>query len=124
MSERLRTTIASLLGRLRAARRWTLRELADRSGLSIPYLSELERGRKVPTLEAMERLATAFEMTLAELLQALARSLNEAGGARGVCDFERGLTPEDRAELEQFAAYLRWRRAQRERGNSGRTDEP
>src|SRR5271154_4449480 len=46
----------------------TLAEVADQSGLSIPYVSNLERGRGNPTLEALGALARALDIPLASLL--------------------------------------------------------
>jgi transcriptional regulator with XRE-family HTH domain len=67
------STIDSPLGgRVRARRQrrgWTLRDLADNTGLSVPYLSDIERGNVVnPTLETLTTLAAALEASVAELL--------------------------------------------------------
>ncbi|MDW8059611.1 MAG: helix-turn-helix transcriptional regulator [Thermomicrobium sp.] len=110
MSDRLRETIAGFLARARAQRGWTLRQLAERSGLSVAYVSELEHGRKLPTLEALEQLARAYELPLAEFLRALADSLDGSPLPRPSCADFADLDAEERAELERFAAYLRWRR--------------
>ncbi len=123
MSERLRTTIAKLLTQIRAERGWSLRELAERSGLSIAYLSELERGRKLPTLEVLDRLAVAFGMTVAEFFGTLARQLGGVETASEGCGLWRGLETKDRQELARYADYLRWRRARLSRRSSGSSDE-
>ncbi len=123
MSERLRTTIAEILTRFRVERHWSLRELAERSGLSIAYLSELERGRKLPTLEVLDRLAAAFGMTTAEFFGALAGQLARQESVSEGCNLWRGLEAEDRQELLRYADYLRWRRARSGRGSSGSSNE-
>ena len=46
----------------------TLADVAEQSGLSLPYVSNLERGRGNPTLEALRALARALLMPLAGLL--------------------------------------------------------
>ncbi|MHB8290511.1 MAG: helix-turn-helix domain-containing protein [Acidimicrobiales bacterium] len=46
----------------------TLAEVAEQSGLSLPYVSNLERGRGNPTLEALGALARALDIPLAGLL--------------------------------------------------------
>lgn len=46
----------------------TLAEVAEQSGLSLPYVSNLERGRGNPTLEALESLAQALDLPLASLV--------------------------------------------------------
>jgi len=104
-------TIAELLTDLRAQRGWPLRELAQRSGLSIAYLSELERGRKLPTLEALDQLAAAFDFTLAAFLRLLADRLEgPATDVRHDVQFQ-DLEPAERSELACYAEYLRWRRS-------------
>jgi transcriptional regulator with XRE-family HTH domain len=46
----------------------TLAEVAEQSGLSLPYVSNLERGRGNPTLEALGALARALDIPLSSLL--------------------------------------------------------
>lgn len=56
--------------RLRARRHrlgLTLAEVAERSGLSLPYVSNLERDRGNPTIDALQAIASALETTLSEL---------------------------------------------------------
>jgi len=60
----------SLGERLRARRHrlgLTLAEVADRADLSLPYISNLERDRGNPTMDALQAIARALETTLAEL---------------------------------------------------------
>ena len=47
----------------------TLAEVAEQSGLSLPYVSNLERGRGNPTLEALGALTRALDIPLASLLE-------------------------------------------------------
>jgi transcriptional regulator with XRE-family HTH domain len=57
--------------RLRARRvelGWTLAEVAGKSGLSLPYVSNLERGRGNPTLDALTALARALDIPLSLLV--------------------------------------------------------
>lgn len=44
----------------RAERAWTLQQLAEKTGLSVSYLSEIEQGKKRPSLKAARRLAEAL----------------------------------------------------------------
>lgn len=46
----------------------TLAEVAEKAGLSLPYVSNLERGRGNPTLEALGALARALDIALASLV--------------------------------------------------------
>src|SRR4051795_10806031 len=47
----------------------SLRDLADRSGVSAPMLSQVERGETSPTLAVAERIAAGLELTLSQLLR-------------------------------------------------------
>lgn len=65
------TTMKSLGDRLRARRREldrTIAQVAEAAGLSLPYVSNLERGHGNPTLEALQALAAALEVSVGDLL--------------------------------------------------------
>jgi XRE family transcriptional regulator, regulator of sulfur utilization len=47
----------------------SLRDLAERSGVSAPMLSQVERGETSPTLAIAERIAGGFDLTLSQLLR-------------------------------------------------------
>jgi transcriptional regulator with XRE-family HTH domain len=47
----------------------SLRDLADRSGVSAPMLSQVERGETSPTLAVAERIAGGLELSLSQLLR-------------------------------------------------------
>ncbi len=63
-----RHAIGSVLRRIRAERGATLRELSERSMVSIPYLSEIERGRKEASSEILAALCRVLDVTEGELL--------------------------------------------------------
>lgn len=42
----------------------TLRDVADLTGLSVSYLSDIERGRTIPTIETLETVFKACGATL------------------------------------------------------------
>jgi XRE family transcriptional regulator, regulator of sulfur utilization len=54
---------------LREAMGFSLRDLADRSGVSAPMLSQVERGETSPTLAVAARIAAGLELTLSQLLR-------------------------------------------------------
>jgi len=54
---------------LRTARHWSLESLANASGVSRSMLSQIERDQANPTLAVTLRIAAAFKMSLADLLQ-------------------------------------------------------
>jgi len=64
----LRYAIGSALRRIRLDRELTLRDVADSARISMPYLSEIERGRKEPSSEILEVICRALGMTLVDLL--------------------------------------------------------
>jgi XRE family transcriptional regulator, regulator of sulfur utilization len=55
--------------RLRDSMDLSLRDLAERSGVSAPMLSQVERGATSPTLAVAERIATGLDLTLSQLLR-------------------------------------------------------
>jgi transcriptional regulator with XRE-family HTH domain len=54
---------------LREAMDLSLRDLADRSGVSAPMLSQVERGETSPTLHVASRIAAGLELRLSQLLR-------------------------------------------------------
>jgi transcriptional regulator with XRE-family HTH domain len=55
------------LRELRAGRDWTLEELAERTGLSKPFLSRLEAGDRQPSIAAVLTLARAFSVPVVRI---------------------------------------------------------
>src|SRR6187401_931706 len=47
----------------------SLRDLADRSGVSAPMLSQVERGDTSPTLAVAQKIAAGLDLTLSQLLR-------------------------------------------------------
>src|SRR6188768_756682 len=54
---------------LREAMQLSLRDLAERSGVSAPMLSQVERGETSPTLSTAARIAGGLELSLSQLLR-------------------------------------------------------
>ena len=69
---------------LREAMDLSLRDLAQRTGVSAPMLSQVERGETSPTLAVASRIAGGLELTLSQLLR-----LDEADGVTVVRRAER-----------------------------------
>jgi transcriptional regulator with XRE-family HTH domain len=65
----LTETLARQVVLKRHARGWTQEELADRARLSARYIGQLERYKASPSVDVLERLATAFGVPPAELLR-------------------------------------------------------
>lgn len=84
---------------LREAMGLSLRDLAARSGVSAPMLSQVERGETSPTLASAAKIAAGLELTLSQLLRldegehvAISRSGERRRYERGGHRFEE-LTP-------------------------------
>ena len=69
---------------LREAMDLSLRDLAERSGVSAPMLSQVERGETSPTLAIATRIAAGLELRLSQLLR-----LDEQGSVSVVRAGER-----------------------------------
>ena len=65
----MRKLVGDNCARLRKARGWTQEELAERSGLSQQYLSDLERGKRNPTVVTLFELAQALEVCHVDLVK-------------------------------------------------------
>jgi transcriptional regulator with XRE-family HTH domain len=61
--------IGRTLKRLREARGLTATALAEKAGISQPYVSKLEAGRSAPTTTMVARLAKALEVPWMDLLR-------------------------------------------------------
>src|SRR5437588_3389883 len=111
-------TRADVLGpRIRALRDGlglSLRELAQRSGVSAPMLSQVERGETSPTLQVAARIAAGLELRLSQLLRldedgavtVVRRSERRQGTAAGAGHSYEILTPPlpgQRAEVSVHA---------------------
>jgi transcriptional regulator with XRE-family HTH domain len=73
---------------LREAMELSLRDLAVRSGVSAPMLSQVERGETSPTLQIATRIAHGLELRLSQLLR-----LDEGGAVTIVRRGERRTGP-------------------------------
>ena len=61
--------VAARVRESRTARRWTIRELAERSGVSVRFLVQLEAGRGNISVKRLADLARAFSLAPADLLR-------------------------------------------------------
>ena len=74
----LQETVGTVIRRERSVRHLTMKELAERSIISVVYLGEIERGKKYPSPVVLERLAEALEMDVSDLLWLVAEELRAA----------------------------------------------
>src|SRR3954469_17504000 len=84
------TSIGPRVKALREAMGLSLRDLAERTGVSAPMLSQVERGETSPTLSVAGRIASGLELSLSQLLRVdegegvsiVRRRERRTGGAR------------------------------------------
>jgi XRE family transcriptional regulator, regulator of sulfur utilization len=99
---------------LREAAALSLRDLAERSGVSAPMLSQVERGETSPTLTVAARIAAGLELRLSQLLRldesgsvtiVRAAQRQRGGNARRGHSFEvlTSSQPGQRAELSRHS---------------------
>jgi XRE family transcriptional regulator, regulator of sulfur utilization len=62
-------TVGTRVRALREAMGLSLRDLADRTGVSPPMLSQVERGETSPTLAVAEKIAAGLDLSLSQLLR-------------------------------------------------------
>jgi len=93
------TAVGPRIRALRDAMGFSLRDLAERSGVSAPMLSQVERGETSPTLAVAGKIAAGLELTLSQLLRldegqhvAISRAAGRRHSERGGHRFEE-LTP-------------------------------
>jgi transcriptional regulator with XRE-family HTH domain len=61
--------MAKQIQQRRQARGWSQAELAERAGISRPYLARLETGRQDPRVSVLLRIARALKLTTNDLLK-------------------------------------------------------
>jgi XRE family transcriptional regulator, regulator of sulfur utilization len=91
VTEQQLTAPAVLGARVRSLREGmdlSLRDLAERSGVSAPMLSQVERGETSPTLQVAQRIARGLDLRLSQLLR-----LEETGAVSIVRSGERRTGP-------------------------------
>lgn len=90
------------LKELRKEREFTLKKLAEISELSVSYLSDIERGRTVPTLSTLETIASALNVTIIDLLSGVdfAGEQTAASLPQGLVELKRDPTYGDQITPE------------------------
>lgn len=89
----------------------TLRQMAELTSLSNPYLSELERGMHQPTVRVLKQLSGALNVSAEMLLEQAGLLDRQAGaaaenGAPGSDSVERAIRTDSQLDESQKAALL------------------
>jgi transcriptional regulator with XRE-family HTH domain len=87
----LRHVIGAALRRIRLDDGRTLRDVSLAANISMPYLSEIERGRKEPSSEILAGICAALGLTLVDLLQEA--RVETLGAEALVVDLTAGAAP-------------------------------
>ena len=105
--------VGERLRALRRLRRATLRTVAERSGLSESFLSQVERGRSSASIESLRRMADALGVSMADLFEPdrlpgprVLRREERPALSFGVLGKKLLLTPRPLHHLEVFAGEL------------------
>jgi transcriptional regulator with XRE-family HTH domain len=64
----IQARLGSNVRRLREAKGWSQEDYADRAGIHRTYVSDIERGRRNPTITVVEKLAGPFGIAVGDLL--------------------------------------------------------
>lgn len=72
---RLRDVLGDVLREERQRQERTLAEIAEQAAVSLPYLSEVERGRKEVSSDLLAAICGALDVPLADVLERAARRL-------------------------------------------------
>jgi transcriptional regulator with XRE-family HTH domain len=74
--------IGAFIKDLRQTAKISLRQLADRAGVSNPYLSQIERGLRKPSAEVLQQIASALRVSTPAMY--LRAGLLDSEGQQGV----------------------------------------
>jgi transcriptional regulator with XRE-family HTH domain len=69
VSTDIRVRLGNRVRALRLERRWTQVEMAEMLGVDRSYLSEIETGKKDPSLRVLKTIADGFKLSLSQLLR-------------------------------------------------------
>ena len=86
----IRTILARNIKSFRRRRNWSQAYLAEKSCLSIVFISDIERGNKWPYIRSLIRLADALEVEFYELFKP-----------------QESTNPEDRLVISRYSAEAR-----------------
>ena len=64
----IRARLGQNVRRLREAKGWSQEDYADRAGIHRTYVSDIERGRRNPTIAVVEKLALPLGVSPGQLI--------------------------------------------------------
>ena len=106
-------TLGEYLRELRETKDFSVRELAKRLGVSAPFLSDVELGRRHPSNDVLSKLARELDTTVVELRRHDARApiqeLRRIAASNPAMGFALRKVVEDGVDPEDLLRYLRGR---------------
>ncbi|HET6530144.1 MAG TPA: helix-turn-helix transcriptional regulator [Actinoplanes sp.] len=115
--------IGTFIRDLRQTAKISLRQLADKAGVSNPYLSQVERGLRKPSAEVLQQIASALRVSTPAMY--LRAGLLDSEGQQGVLAaiaVDPDLTIAQKQALSQI--YETFRNENRRHGTDATTDVP
>jgi transcriptional regulator with XRE-family HTH domain len=108
--------IGGFIRDLRSTARISLRELAERAGVSNPYLSQIERGLRKPSAEVLAQIAAALRVSTPLMyLRAGLLSEKDGQGVLAAVAADPDLTGSQKQTLSQIYETFRRENARTER---------
>ncbi len=98
--------IARRITELREEQGFSMRKLAERSGVSQSFISSIESGQKQPTLDSLVKLADGLGITLIELLGGEPAAKSLPPNLQDLLANARQLTPTQLESLNQFVRSM------------------
>ena len=124
-SKDLPPDIGGFIRDLRQAAKISLRQLAERAGVSNPYLSQIERGLRKPSAEVLQQLASALRVSTPAMY--LRAGLLDSEGQQGVLAaiaVDPELTMAQKQSLSQIYETFRNENARHTPPSSTEPDQP
>jgi transcriptional regulator with XRE-family HTH domain len=102
----------------------SLRELAARTNVSNPYLSQIERGLHEPSVRVLKAIASALNMSAESLLKQAGLLEEEGGVAESAPTTEKAIAADNALKAEQRTALLAVYRSYLEANEAERAKKP
>lgn len=93
----------------RQNKKLTLKELSLKAGLSISFLSDIENGRRLPSLENLSKIAEALDVSLSDLVEKdskISEEINEDAEIRAIARAFKELSPKNRKLLLELVESM------------------
>ena len=96
--------LGELIRKQRQQAELTLRELAERTNVSNPYLSQIERGLHEPSVRVLKAIASALNLSAEQLL--VQAGVLDGAGSEAPPSVEDAVNADPRLSTDQRAALL------------------